>query len=345
MSLGIGVSGLSHGPGHVLEHFGSEREAGKVFDRRVVARIVTYMRPFWRQIAVAFLAMLAATALTILTPYLVKVTIDNYITPRDTSGLWRICLVTGIAFIGLYLATTIQQYLLSWVGQRALANLRADLFQHLQRLSLSYHDTHIVGVTVSRVINDVAVISDLLSEGWITTIGDVLILVGIVVVMVSMDWRLAMLAFTVIPLMLVATYLFSRRAKVAFRETRTSVAAVVGDLAEGIAGMRVIQAFAQEGKSQERFDQVNVANRNAQVNAMSLSFVFLPTIEFLGILATGVVLFFGGIGVIQGSVTLGVLVAFLSYVYALLPAHSRAEPVVQHHAIGDGRRRACRGAS
>jgi ATP-binding cassette, subfamily B, multidrug efflux pump len=314
MSLGIGVTGLSGGPGHVLEHFGSERETGKVFDRRVVARIVTYMRPFWRQIVVAFVAMLAATGLALLTPYLVKVTIDNYITPHDTTGLAGICLLTAATYVGLYLATSIQQYLLSWVGQRVLANLRADLFRHLQRLSLSYHDTHIVGVTVSRVINDVAVISDLLSEGWITTIGDMLILVGIVVVMVSMDWRLALLALTVIPLMIVAAYLFSVRAKVAFRETRSSVAAVVGDLAEGIAGMRVIQAFAQEGKSQQRFDQVNVANRNAQVNAMSLSFVFLPTIEFLGMLATGVVLFFGGVGVIQGSVTLGVLVAFLAYV-------------------------------
>ena len=344
MSLGIGVTGLSHGPGHVLEHFGSEREAGKFFDRRVVARIITYMRPFWRQIAVAFLAMLVATAMTILAPFLIKVTIDNYITPHDTSGLARVCLLTGLAFIGLYIATSIQQYLLSWVGQRVLANLRADLFRHLQRLSLSYHDTHIVGVTVSRVINDVAVISDLLSEGWITTIGDVLILVGIVVVMVSMDWRLAMLAFTVIPLMMVATYLFSRRAKVAFRQTRTSVAAVVGDLAEGISGMRVIQAFAQEGKSQERFDQVNVANRNAQVNAMSLSFVFLPTIEFLGMLATGIVLFFGGHRRHSGNGDAGRAGGIPILCLALLPAHSRAEPIVQHHAIGDGRRRARCGA-
>jgi ABC-type multidrug transport system fused ATPase/permease subunit len=114
--------------------------------------------------------------------------------------------------------------------------------------------------------------------------------------------------------MVLATYLFSRRAKVAFRQTRSSVAAVVGDLAEGIAGMRVIQAFAQEEKSQERFDHVNVANRDAHVNAMSLSFIFLPSIEFLGMLATGVVLFFGGLGVLDGRVTLGVLVAFLSYV-------------------------------
>ncbi len=314
MSFGIGVTAPRSGPGAVLKQFGAEKQEGRYFDRRVVARLVTYLRPYWRRMALALVAMLVASGLTLVTPYLFKITIDQYIAQGDTGGLMRICLLTGAAFLGLYLATASQQYLLSWVGQRALANLRAELFRHLQILPLGYHDTHIVGVTVSRVINDVAVINDLLSEGWITLIGDTLVLSGIVVVMLSMNLRLALLSLTVIPLMLLATYLFSRRAKVAFRQTRTSVAAVVGDLAEGIAGMRVIQAFAQEEKSQVQFDQVNVANRDAHINALSLSFIFLPSIEFLGMLATCVVLWFGGLAVTQGQVTLGVLVAFLSYV-------------------------------
>jgi len=315
MSFGIGVTPPPGGPGHVLETFGGHKEEdGKFFDRRVVARLVTYLRPYWPMIAVAFLAMLGASGLTLLTPYLIKLAIDQYIANADIPGLTRLSLVTGAAFIGLYICTSAQQYLLSWVGQRAIANLRADLFDHLQRLSIGYHDTHIVGVTVSRVINDVAVISDLLAEGWVAIIGDIVILFGIIAVMLSLDWQLALFAFLVIPLMVLATYLFSMQAKKAFRQTRSSVAAVVGDLAEGIAGMRVIQAFAQEGRSQERFDQVNTANRDAHVNAMSLSFVFLPTIEFLGMLATAIVLFAGGLAVIQGRVTLGVLVAFLSYV-------------------------------
>jgi ABC-type multidrug transport system fused ATPase/permease subunit len=314
MSFGIGVTAPRSGPGAVLKQLGAEREDGKYFDRRVVVRLVAYLRPYWRRMALALAAMLVASGLTLVTPYLFKITIDQYITQGDVAGLRRICLLTGAAFLGLYLATAGQQYLLSWVGQRALADLRAELFRHLQVLSLGYHDTHIVGVTVSRVINDVAEISDLLSEGWITLIGDILILGGIVVVMLSMNLRLASLAFTVIPLMLLATYLFSRRAKVAFRQTRMSVAAVVGDLAEGIAGMRVIQAFAQEGKSQVQFDQVNVANRDAAISALSLSFVFLPSIEFLGMLATCIVLWFGGLAVTQGQLTLGVMVAFLAYV-------------------------------
>jgi ABC-type multidrug transport system fused ATPase/permease subunit len=169
-------------------------------------------------------------------------------------------------------------------------------------------------VTVSRVMNDVATINELLSQGLITLIGDSLVLVGIIIIMLSMSPRLALLTFIVLPLMVLATMWFSSRARVAFRETRTRVAKVVGDLAEDIAGVRVIQAFGQENSTQVRFNQVNEANRDANINAMTLSFVFLPAIEFLGVLSTAIVLWFGGQAVGQGEVTLGVLVAFLSYV-------------------------------
>ena len=249
-----------------------------------------------------------------LIPYLLKITVDTYIAQGDEAGLMRVSVWTAGAFIGLYIANRTQQYLLSLVGQRMLANLRRDLFDHLQALSLVYHDTHIVGVTVSRVMNDVATINDLLSQGVITLIGDLFVLAGIIVVMLIMNLPLALLTFTTLPLMLLMTAWFSRRARVAFRETRTSVAKVVGGLAEDIAGVRVIQAFRQEDITQENFSAVNAVNRNANINAMSLSFVFLPAIEVLGILATAIVLWFGGRAVGSGAVTLGVLVAFLSYV-------------------------------
>ena len=170
-----------------------------------------------------------------------------------------------------------------------LATLRSQLFGHLQRLQVGYHDRRIVGVTVSRLINDVAEINELLSQGVITLLGDLIVLVGIIVIMISMSPRLALLTFTVLPLMFIATWLFSRQAREAFRDTRSKVAAVVGDLAEDISGMRAIQAFTQEKAAQARFEQVNRENRNAYIKAMSLSFVFLPAIEFLGMLATVIV--------------------------------------------------------
>ncbi len=315
MGFGIGVSNPGMGPRGALDHYsGGQDTRGIAFNPQVVTRLLGYLRPYRRQMGLAFLAMLGVSALTLLTPYLLKIAVDQFITQGDRAGLLRISLITAAAFVGLYITTSAQQFLLSWVGQRVLANLRSELFRHLQLLSLSYHDTHIVGVTVSRVMNDVATINELLSQGLITLLGDTFILVGIIIIMLTMSPRLALLTFIVLPLMVLITIWFSRRARTAFRETRTRVAKVVGDLAEDIAGVRVIQAFGQEESSQERFNQVNEANRDANIDAVSLSYVFLPSIEFLGVLAMVIVLWFGGRAVSMGDITLGILIAFLSYV-------------------------------
>ncbi len=313
MSFSFG-GGLNMGPRGALESHGEGDGTGRVFDNRIVRRLLGYLRPYARQMAGAFVMMVIATALTLLIPYLTKIIIDQYITQGDLHGLNRMALVLSGALVGIYVTSSAQQYLLTWVGQRVLMTLRNQLFEHLQRLSLGYHDTHIAGVTISRVMSDVGVINELLSEGLITLMGDMLLLGGIVGVMLSMSPQLALYAFSVLPLMLLMTLWFSRRARVAFRQTRSSTAAVVGDLAEDLSGMRVIQAFAQESASAERFDKVNRANRDAFVKAMSLSLTFLPGVEFLSILATAIVLWFGGHGVAAGTLTLGVVVAFISYV-------------------------------
>jgi ATP-binding cassette subfamily B multidrug efflux pump len=314
MSFSIGSFSPNMGPRGALDRFGSGDQEGQFFNRRVVLRMLGFLRPYRWQMVLGFALMLVQTGLTLLTPYLIKVAIDQHIVLGNLEGLGQIALEIAAAFVLLYLASATQSYLLATVGQRVLSNLRYRLFEHLQALSLGYHDRHIIGVTVSRLINDVAEINELLSQGVITLVGDLLVLAGIVVVMVSMSPQLALLTFMVIPLMILATYFFARRARVAFRETRRKVAAVVGDLAEDIAGIRVIQAFAQEEAAQERFDRVNRDNRNAVIDALSLSFVFLPTVEFLGMLATAIVLLFGGLAVARGELTLGVMVAFLTYV-------------------------------
>jgi len=315
MSFSIGPSSFGLGPRSLLEDFGNaEIKGGDVYNPRVVRRMLAYLAPHKWRMFVAFLLTLVQSGLTLLTPYLIKVAIDQYITPGDLVGLGRISVSIAIAFALLFAVSSIQSYLLAWVGQRVLATLRGDLFRHLQRLPLAYHDQRIVGVTVSRVINDVAEINELLSQGVITLLGDTVVLVGIIIIMLGMSPKLALLTFTVLPLMLLATWLFSRQARKAFRQTRSSVAAVVGDLAEDINGIRAIQAFTREKTSQDRFEQVNLNNRNAYINAMNLSFIFLPTIEILGMLATAIVLWFGGQFVLGGEVTLGIMVAFLTYV-------------------------------
>jgi len=315
MSFNIGTPGFRMGPRGAIEGFGTApKEEGSIYNPQVVRGLLVYLKPYWRQMMLALCLMLLVTGLTLWIPYLMKVIIDQNIMNNDIPGLIRTSVTISTAYLGLYLASAGQRYLLSWVGQKVLSNLRSALFRHLQNLSLVYHDTHIVGVTVSRVINDVAEINELLSQGLITLIGDMLVLAGTVVVMLGMNFKLALYSFSVIPLMILATYIFSHQARSAYRETRSKVAAVVGDLAEDISAMRVIQAFAQENASQARFKKVNAANRMAQINAMSLSFIFLPTVDLLGILATIIVLWFGGLSVSRGEVSIGILVAFLAYV-------------------------------
>ena len=277
-------------------------------------QLFAFVRPYAWRMAGAFVAMLLASGLTLATPFLVKVAIDGPIAAGDIAALDEVALLLLGTFGGLYLASMAQRYLLSWVGQRVLADLRAALFRHIQALPLAYHDQHIIGVTISRVISDVGVINQLLSQGLITLTGDSLLLAGIVVVMLSLHWQLALVTFAIIPLIVLATAVFAGHAKRAFRNTRARNANMIGDLAENLSGIRVIQAFANEDITSSKFDEVNQANRDAHIEAMSLSFVFLPTVEFLGVAATGIVLLFGGLRVAQGSLTLGTVIAFLAYV-------------------------------
>ena len=311
-SIGSAGSGMG-GPRGMIDRFGDKVE-GSTFNLEVVLRLLKYIRPYRMKMIFAFGAMITASALTVFIPLLVKNAIDGPIADGDASGLNQIALVMFAAFVGLLVASIVQRYLLSWVGQRVLADLRMELFRHLQHLSLGYHDKHIIGVTISRVISDVAVINELLSQGLVMLIGDMLLLIGIVGVMLSLSPQLALVSFSILPVMVIVTAIFARRAKAAFRKTRARIAVVIGDLAENISGMRVIQAFAQEGASQERFDEANAANRDANIEAVTLSFIFLPTVEFLGMVATGIVLLYGGLAVANGTLTLGVVVAFLAYV-------------------------------
>ena len=300
-------------PRRTLDAYADKVE-GRSFNLRVVWHLLVFLRPYTLQMLGAFVAMLAASGLTLLAPFLVKLAIDGPILAGDIDGLNEIVLLLLLAFVGLYLASMAQRYLLSWVGQRMLADLRSALFRHLQELPLSYHDNHIVGVTISRVISDVGVINQLLSQGLITLTGDSLLLAGIVIVMLSLNAQLALVTFSIVPVIVLVTMIFAHKAKLAFRKTRARNAHMIGDLAENLSGIRVIQAFANEAISSEKFDEVNGANRDAHVEAMSLSFVFLPTVEILGMVATGIVLLFGGLSVAQGSLTLGTVIAFLAYV-------------------------------
>ena len=310
---GFSPSSGYNNPRAVLVQYGGQ-EGGDALRLGVLLRFFQFLRPFWKRMVLAVCLMIVATGCALLAPYLIKIAIDEHIQFGNTGGLARTAAFILLTFVGVYLAASARDYCLGWVGQRMLLAIRNRLFRHLQRYSLRYHDTHIVGATISCVINDVTIINQLLSQGLVTAVGDVFLLSGTVAVMVALNAPLALAAFCVLPIMLLATLLFTRHAKIAFRNTRVRIAAFIGNLAESISSMRVIQAFTQEEATKKKFRRLNRENRDANISAMSLSFIYIPSVEFIGMLAMAVVLLFGGIGVARRQVSLGILVAFLSYV-------------------------------
>jgi len=200
------------------------------------------------------------------------------------------------------------------VGQRMLQVMRGDMFRHIQRLPLTYFDRIPSGVVVSRLVNDVQTVNELLGNGIIQALSDVLTLTFTVAVMVALAPDLALVTFAVLPVMFIAVWIFTEKAKVAYRRTRVTVATLTGEIAESYAGVRVTQAFAREAPSQERFDEVNNNNRVANVKANTLSSMLLPVVELCNAAATVAVIAYGGWLIVNGQSTLGVLVAFLAYI-------------------------------
>jgi len=224
-------------------------EGGAAYNPRVARRAFAYLRPYRRQVALALALTLFAGAMNMLGPYLIKIAIDAHIATGDLIGLTIVLAATLAVYFAYFVSTAQQTLIVSEVGQKILRSMRQQLFDHLQRLPLTYFDKHPTGVVVSRVVNDVSVMNDLLTNGLLTLLGDVFTLFGTLAMMAVLSPKLALVTFAALPLMGVAIWIFTQKAKVAYRVTREKIGAVAADFQESIDGMRVVQAFAHEGTS------------------------------------------------------------------------------------------------
>ena len=289
---------------------------GAVYNPRVTRRALAYVLPHRWGVAFALAMTVAQAALMTLGPVWTKVAIDDHVARGDIVGTTVYLGLTVLAYFAAFLANWAQMQVMTNVGQRLLQTMRGDMVRHLQRLPLTYFDRIPSGVVVSRVINDVQTVNELLSNGIIQALSDVLTLGFTVAVMVALAPKLALATFAVLPLMVLAVWIFTEKAKVAYRRSRVTVATLTGEFAESYAGVRVVQAFAREASSQEHFDEVNNENRIANIQANTLSSMLLPVVELCNAAATVSVIAYGGWLMVNGSneVTLGVLVAFLAYI-------------------------------
>jgi len=299
-----------------------EEALGKLYDSHLTRRLLGYLRPYRARVGFAVLLSLVSSLLAIAGPLLLKVTVDRYLVPALAGRLSYADAMHGIGIIAwLFLAALSARFALDYtqtrmmqrVGQLAMYDLRHELFGRLQRLPLAFFDRNPLGRLVTRVTTDVDTLNDLFASGVVAMLGNCFMLAAIVVAMLKLDWRLALAAFGVIPLIVLATLLFRRSVRDANRRIRVAIARINSFLQEHISGMSVVQLFNRERKARSQFAEANRAHMLAFKDAILAFALFYPAVEFLGVLAIAIVLWYGGMRVLAGTLGLGTIVAFIQY--------------------------------
>jgi ATP-binding cassette subfamily B multidrug efflux pump len=286
---------------------------GKAYDARLMRRLITYLRPHVLAVAIAFVAIVVASGVDLAQPWLTQQAIDRYIAVGDMAGLSRLAMYfLGLLAIG-FVADYAQTFILQSVGQRIMRSIRLQVYAHVQTLDVRFYDRHPVGRLMTRVTTDVDALNDLFTSGVITVFGDVLVLAGVMVAMLVMNWRLAVVAFLVLPLIAWTALWFRRNVRESYRRIRGLIARLNAFLQEHLTGMSTVQLFGQEARVFRRFDRINAEHRDANVQSIFYYAVFYPAIEFLAALSGGLIIWVGGGWAMDGVVSLGVLVAFLQY--------------------------------
>ena len=293
----------------------SEDAYDKGYDPKVARGLVQFLRPYYGQILISLVFMIIVTSASVSGPYFVKLAIDEGIAKNDLVALRNIALIYfGVSLIQV--VTNIARVrLMSRVGQHVLYDVRMQMFNHLQKLSLGFYNRYSVGRVITRVINDVGTLREFVTWATLAIVRDLLAIIGTLVAMLSLNLRLSLLTFTVLPLMIIATILFRRAARRNYRKVRAAVSWTNSVLAENVNGVRVVQAFSRQGHNYRNFrDYVNRYFLERSLDAAKVASVFTPIVDVLGAIATAVVVYLGGTAVLGESITAGVLIAFVLYI-------------------------------
>ncbi|HVO82531.1 MAG TPA: ABC transporter transmembrane domain-containing protein, partial [Terriglobales bacterium] len=315
-----------------------EEVLGKAYDSRLMRRLLTYLRPYKWQVALALGAIVLKSGADILGPYLTKVAVDKYLAPTTAWGRHSVLdgwlspqALTGIGQISLlYLLLLVvsffleyaQTYLMQWTGQKVMFDLRSQIFRHLQHMHVGFYDKNPVGRLVTRVTTDVDALNEMFTAGVVSIFEDVFVLAGIMVIMLRMKWWLALITFAVLPLILVVTSVFRKYVRDSYRRIRIAIARINAYLQEHISGIVVLQLFNREKKAFDRFSRINASHMEAYKDAIIAYAIYYPVVEILSSIAIACVIWFGGNAIVhdelvrraaRDAMTLGILVAFIQY--------------------------------
>ncbi len=300
---------------------------GKVYDGRLMRRLLTYLRPYRLQVVLSAVAVIIKAATDVLGPYLVKTAVDTYMTGESRQLSWLArhldpAPMTGITQLGLiYLAALlltfglefVQTYLMQWTGQKIMFDLRSQIFRHLQRMSPAFFDRNPVGRLVTRVTSDVDALNEMFTSGVLAIFEDIFVLAFIVIIMLRMSWPLALLTISVIPAILFVTKIFRKHVRDSYRRQRSATARINSFTQEYVSGMAIVQLFNRERRAFNDFSKVNAENKKAWSDAIFAYALYYPIVELLSTTAIALVIWRGGSSVLKGTVTLGILIAFMQY--------------------------------
>jgi ATP-binding cassette subfamily B multidrug efflux pump len=296
-----------------MHHFYSDEIVGKAYDARLMKRLIKYLSPYTRLVTVSFIMLFIVSGLELVGPYLTKVAIDIYIKNKDLTGLSRIALIFLGVLIISFIMKYIQIYIMQYIGQRIMFDLRVKIFSRLQKMDMSFFDKNPVGRLMTRVMGDVEVLNELFSAGIVTIFGDVFTLLGIAIVMFILNWKLALVTLSVIPLLFYATIYFRKKARTSFRKIRKRIAKINAFMQENIGGMAIIQLFRQERRKFQQFEKLNKDHFQAWIETIFYFAIFFPAVEIISSLAISLIIWYGGGKILQQALTIGALVAFIQY--------------------------------
>lgn len=294
-------------------HFQEDEILGKAYDARLMRRLLTYLRPYRWPVALSVLLLLLNAGTDLLGPYFIKVAIDRYIVRGEASGVGRLAVFYLATLLAAFAFRYAQNFIMQVVGQKVMYDLRLALFTHLQHLAVSFFTRNPVGRLMTRITNDVDTLYEMVTSGVVTVIGDLVMLTGIVIAMLLLDWRLALMAFAVLPVLVFTTFTFQSRMRDSYRAVRIRIARINAYLNENIMGMPVAQLFNRGPRNFRRFDDLNRDHLDANLEATRYMALFFPLAGFFGAVAMALLIWYGGGEVVQGAVTLGVLVAQIQY--------------------------------
>ena len=291
-----------------------ENVSGNIVDWAVLRRLALFLRPYKNKFYLVVFLTCALAILGPIRPLLIQIAIDDYVAVQDYDGLVLMIIILIATLLGQAVVQYMHTYQSGWLGQHVIKDIRVKLFEHLQKLRLKFFDNTPIGRLVTRNISDVETLSDVFTEGLAAMIGDLLQLVVILGVMFYTDWKLTLISLSTLPLLLISTYVFKEKIKVAFNEVRNAVSNLNSFVQEHITGMNIVQIFNAEDREFGKFDDINREHRRANLKSVLYYSVYFPVAEIIQAMGIGLLVWFGAKSVIQTDVTVGVLIAFIMYI-------------------------------